>query len=67
MSEIAPAAITLAMVAVAVALILGLFSFMREGAKHRSRSNRLMQWRVGLQLLVVVLLVIYVFVIGGGR
>ena len=48
--------VALSMAAVAGALLLGLVSFMREGPEHRARSNRLMQWRVGLQLLAVALM-----------
>ena len=56
MSSLPFVIVALSMAAVAGALILGLVSFMREGAEHRARSNRLMQWRVGLQLLAVALM-----------
>lgn len=60
MPDIGPILIFATMGAVALALALGLVSFMREGAEHRARSNRLMQWRVGLQFLAVVLIIIFV-------
>ena len=41
-----------------VTLGLGLYSLFRGGAYARSHSNRLMRWRVGLQALAVLLLVI---------
>ena len=44
--------------AVTVTLGLGLYSLFRGGAYARSHSNRLMRWRVGLQALAVLLLVI---------
>mgnify|MGYP006209038487 CR=1 FL=1 len=48
----------IAIAAVTVTLGLGLYSLFRGGAYARSHSNRLMRWRVGLQALAVLLLVI---------
>ena len=50
--------ILLAIAAGTVTLGLGLYSLFRGGAYARSHSNRLMRWRVGLQALAVLLLVI---------
>jgi Hypoxia induced protein conserved region len=44
----------LAVAAVAVILILGLWNMMRSGSA--SRSQNLMRWRVGLQFVAVILL-----------
>lgn len=44
----------LAVLAVAVVLVLGLWNMMRGGSANR--SQRLMRWRVGLQFVAVVLL-----------
>jgi ABC-type Na+ efflux pump permease subunit len=44
----------LAVAAVAVILVLGLFNMMRGGSPNRSQS--LMRWRVGLQFLAIIVL-----------
>ncbi len=44
----------LAVAAVAVILVLGLFNMMRGGSA--SRSQNLMRWRVGLQFLAIIIL-----------
>ncbi|MGD0642424.1 MAG: twin transmembrane helix small protein [Roseiarcus sp.] len=56
MSSIPNAAVTVAILAVAVVLILGLANMVREGAGDT--SQRLMRWRVGLQFLAIVIVVI---------
>lgn len=52
--------IPLFMLGVVVALVLGLSSFVKEGREARARSNRMMQWRIGLQLAAVVLILAFV-------
>jgi hypothetical protein len=44
----------IAMTAVTIVLLLGLYNMMRGGPG--SRSQMLMRWRVGLQFIAVVLL-----------
>jgi Hypoxia induced protein conserved region len=44
----------LAVAAVAIILMLGLWNMMRGGSA--SRSQNLMRWRVGLQFLAIILL-----------
>jgi hypothetical protein len=44
----------LAVAAVAIILMLGLWNMMRGGSA--SRSQNLMRWRVGIQFLAIVLL-----------
>lgn len=44
----------LAVAAVAVVLLMGLWNMMRGGSA--SRSQNLMRWRVGLQFLAIILL-----------
>ncbi|HCX66011.1 twin transmembrane helix small protein [Parvibaculum sp.] len=46
----------IAMGAVVVVLLLGLWNMMRGGSA--SRSQTLMRWRVGLQFLAVVIIMI---------
>lgn len=55
----------LVMVAVAVVLVRGLFHMMRGG--DGNTSNKLMQMRVFLQFIAVVLIVITLWLTGGGR
>ena len=47
-----------AILAVTVTLGLGLYSLFRGGDYARSHSNRLMRWRVGLQAVAVLILVV---------
>jgi uncharacterized membrane protein SpoIIM required for sporulation len=55
----------LAMAAVAVTLVRGLFNMMRGG--DANLSNKLMQMRVLLQFIAIVLIVITLWLTGGGR
>ena len=54
-----------AMAAVVFVLIRGLFNMMRGGSGNL--SNKLMQLRVLLQFIAVVLIVIVLWLTGGGR
>lgn len=45
--------------AVALVLALGLFNMMRGGSPNR--SQQLMRWRVGLQFLAVVLMMLFLW------
>lgn len=51
----------LAVLAVAVVLVLGMGRFGKGGEGAGVASNRLMQWRIGLQALAVVLILLYVW------
>ncbi|WP_099866079.1 twin transmembrane helix small protein [Pararhizobium haloflavum] len=55
----------LAMAAVAVVLVRGLFNMMKGG--DANKSNKLMQMRVLLQFVAIVLIVITLWLTGGGR
>ena len=46
--------VPLAVIAVAVVLLMGLWNMMRGGSVNRSQT--LMRWRVGLQFLAVIIL-----------
>ena len=54
-----------ALAAVLVALGLGLYTLAR-GSKDRQRSNRLMQWRIALQGIAIIIILVAV-VIGRGH
>ncbi len=56
MPSLPNAAVTVAILAVAVVLVLGLVNMLREGASNT--SQRLMRWRVGLQFLAIVIIVV---------
>ncbi|MBD8891670.1 twin transmembrane helix small protein [Roseibium litorale] len=58
-------AIPVAMGAVALVLLMGLWNMFRGGSS--SRSQTLMRWRVGLQFLVIVLVMTGVYFFGQGR
>ncbi len=51
--------IGIALAAVFIVLLLGLFNMMRGG--NSNRSQNLMRWRVGLQFVAIVLLVVTVW------
>ena len=54
MSAIAPFLTPIALGAVAIVLVLGLFNMARAGSANTSQM--LMRWRVGLQFLAIVVL-----------
>lgn len=53
------------MAAVVIVLVRGLFNMMRGGSANT--SNKLMQMRVFLQFIAIVLIVITLYLTGGGR
>jgi len=56
--------IPIAMAAVVVVLLLGLFNMMRGGSPERSQS--LMRWRVLLQALALGLMLLFLLFAAGG-
>jgi len=56
MSTLSNFAVAIAIGAVALVLLLGLINMLRQGAGNRSQM--LMRWRVGLQFLAIVVIVI---------
>lgn len=53
-ADLVPSLITVALVAVAVVLAVGLWNMLRHGSANL--SQRLMRWRVVLQFVAVVLM-----------
>ncbi len=53
-------ATTVAVFAVLIVLLLGLWNMMR--GKSPNRSQKLMRWRVGLQFVAILIILAYVFV-----
>jgi hypothetical protein len=56
----------IACAAVVVVLAIGLGSFGSGGEFNRKNANKLMRWRIGLQALAVVLVVVLVWLRGNG-
>jgi hypothetical protein len=52
-------ATTLALIAVAIVLLLGLWNMLR--GTNPNLSQKLMRWRVGLQFLAIVVMMILVY------
>ncbi len=50
--------------AVAIVLVLGLINMMRGGSANT--SQKLMRWRVGLQFVAIVVIVIAIYVKSNG-
>lgn len=54
------------LVAVAVLLVLGILmlgigSFGKGGEFYRKNANRIMRWRIGVQFVAVILIVLFVY------
>ncbi len=47
---------------VAIVLTLGLYSLARGGSFSQQYSNRLMRWRVTLQIVAVLILVLAIYI-----
>ncbi len=58
--------IILACVAVLGVLMLGVGSFAKSGEFHKKHANTIMRWRVGLQFVAVVLIMLYIWLRDGG-
>ncbi|OUS04438.1 hypothetical protein A9Q96_15975 [Rhodobacterales bacterium 52_120_T64] len=58
--------IILACIAVLGVLMLGVGSFAKSGEFHKKYANIIMRWRIGLQFLAVVLIMLYIWLRNGG-
>lgn len=54
---------TIAVIAVAIVLLLGLWNMLKDGSA--SRSQKLMRWRVGLQFAAVCILMLGLYIKAG--
>ncbi|MFW6028474.1 MAG: twin transmembrane helix small protein [bacterium] len=54
--------VVVALAAVFVVLILGLWNMLRGGSP--SRSQNLMRWRVGLQFLAIIVVMVVIWIAG---
>ena len=48
-------------------LIWGIGSFGKGGEYNRQHANKIMRWRIGAQLFAVVMIVLFVYLRGGGN
>jgi hypothetical protein len=62
MSALSNIGVAIALAAVALVLVLGLVNMLRQGSANRSQT--LMRWRVGLQFLAIVVIVIVLWTRG---
>ncbi len=58
--------LALALGAVIVILVFGIIAMSRGGEFNRKYGNKLMRWRVAIQALAVVLVLLFVFVASQG-
>ncbi len=58
--------IAIALAAVVVVLIVGVFAMARGGEFNDKYGNRMMRWRVALQALAVILMLVFVFMASQG-
>jgi len=56
-----PILIGAALLAVLAVLFTGIVSMLRGGEFNRKYGNKLMRWRVALQALAVLLIIVFVF------
>lgn len=63
MDTLLPSLVPLALIAVAVVLVLGLYNMLRGGSANK--SQKLMRWRVILQFTAIVLIMGSLYVMGG--
>ncbi len=57
--------VTIAVLAVAVILLMGIGTFGKGGEFNRKHANKIMRWRIGAQAVAVVLIVIFFYMRGG--
>ncbi len=58
--------LALALGAVIIILIFGIIAMSRGGEFNRKYGNKLMRWRVAIQALAVILVLLFVFVASQG-
>ena len=57
--------VSIAVLAVAVILLMGIGTFGKGGEFNRKHANKIMRWRIGAQAVAVVLIVIFFYLRGG--
>lgn len=54
--------VVIACLAVLVVLFLGINAFRRGGEYNKNNANKLMRWRLGLQALAVIIIVVVIYI-----
>ncbi len=57
---------SIAVLAVVAILMLGIGSFGKGGEFNRKNANKIMRWRIGAQLIAVLLILLFVYLRGEG-
>ncbi|PXW72511.1 hypoxia induced protein [Loktanella sp. PT4BL] len=60
-------AMSVSVLVVLVILMWGIGSFGKGGEYNRKHANKIMRWRIGAQFLAVVMILIFVYLRGGGN
>ena len=66
MAKMVLIAALLVMAAVVIVLGVGIGNFGKGGREGGRFSNKMMQWRIGLQFLAVILILVFVVLTQGG-
>ena len=54
--------VLIACLAVMAVLVLGINAFRRGGDYNKNNANKLMRWRIGLQALAVVIILVVIYI-----
>ncbi len=57
--------VVIACLAVLGVLTFGLIGFTRGGEWNRKNANKVMRWRIGLQAVAIIFILIFIFFRGG--
>jgi len=57
--------IALLMAGVVAALLFGISAYAKGGETSRKYSNKMMRWRIGLQFVAVLAILLFVYLRGG--
>ena len=56
----------LAVLAVAVILLIGIGGFAKGGEFNKTKANKVMRWRIGMQAVAVALILLLIYLRGNG-
>lgn len=59
--------VAFAVLAVLVILMVGVAGFAKGGDFNRKHANRIMRYRIGAQAVAIALILLFIFVRGGGN
>ncbi len=58
--------VPLLMIAALAVILIGVFNMSKSGVAQRRRSNRLMQWRIAIQALAILAILLLVTIFAKG-